>query len=169
MKQNYRNRHLKLQDDDLSISRLEAFLDSICDDYRIYDDYYGNIISSVTEAFDLVTGMQQKNADVDIYFSSGKNGLVFRIILRDMFIDIARIQERIENNATGIPDEEWDEPTRSLFLINSLADNVVINNEDESLEILFHVTGINEFLTEQRRQLLYNYYDKLLREKKTYK
>ncbi len=167
MKENYRNRHIRLKGDTLSIGKLEAFLDAICDDFHIYDDYYGNIISCVTAAHDLLSGMRSDEKDVDIYFHANKQGITFKVILKEDFIDMARLQERVSKGMHTISNDQWNEDLKKLFLINSLADNVVINNQEECLEIVFNVTGVNDFLTDQRRQLLHNYYDRLVRVKKT--
>ncbi len=167
MKENYRNRHIRLKGDTLSIGKLEAFLDAICDDFHIYDDYYGNIISCVTAAHDMLANIRPEDKDVDIYFNANKQGITFKVMVNDDFIDVARIHELVSKGIHTIGNDQWDEEVQKIFLINSLADKLVINNQDESMEIVFNVTGINDYMTDQRLQLLHNYYDRLVRVMKT--
>ncbi len=165
MEQNYRNRHLSVGSDQEHITELEAFLERIADDFHIYDDYYGNIIASVTAAYELIADHRTEKSYIDIYFKAQKAGIDFLIKMEDEFLDIARNLD-VLNKETGI-ETDLNESQRKLLMINMLADTVVVDNKRSTLELIFHVTGVNDYLAIQRQELLYNYYDKLVREKKT--
>ncbi len=165
MEQNYRNRHLSVVSDLEHITELEAFLEKIADDFHIYDDYYGNIIASVTTAYELIAEHRTETSHIDIYFKVQQAGIAFAIIMEDEFLDIARSLDVLRNEQETA--KELNETQRKLLMINMLADTVVIDNKKNTLELIFHVTGINDYLAIQRQELLYNYYNKLVREKKT--
>jgi len=165
MEQNYRNRHLSVGSGQEHITELEAFLERIADDFHIYDDYYGNIIASVTTAYELIAEHRTEKSYIDIYFKAQKAGIDFLIKMEDEFLDIARNLDVLRDEKEA--EKELNESQRKLLMINMLADSVVVDNKRCTLELIFHVTGVNDYLAIQRQELLYNYYDKLVREKKT--
>lgn len=88
--QNYRNRQISLRTGLDEMGRLEAFLDQICDDFHIYDDYYGNVIATMTAAYELITSINDTPKPVDIHFKTGPAGVMFSIALDEDFLTMLR-------------------------------------------------------------------------------
>ncbi len=173
MKHNCRRRKLSIRTDQDDITKLEAFLDKICDDFHIYDDYYGNIIATVTAAHELITAITDSRKTVDIQFKSGPAGITFSVHLDDNFLHLAAKHQKVKaiDNSQGDNSDmlmEPDEADNKLMLLDLLSDDLQFLPEEETMVISFHITGINDMLSMQRSQLLHNYYDRLIREQKTY-
>ncbi len=173
MKHNYRHRVLSIRTGMDNLSELEAFLDKICDDFHIYDDYYGNIIASMTAAYELITAINDAPKNVDIQFQSGPTGAMFSLHLDDDFLHLAAKHQKMwttDNSEAQNSDmlHEPDQADIQLMLLDLLSDDLQFIPEEDTMEISFHITGINDMLSMQRTQLLHNYYDRLIREQQTH-
>ncbi len=168
MNQNYRRRVLEIPTGEEGFAALEAFLDKICDDFHIYDDYYGNIIASVTAAYELISAIDQSPHTIAILFQSGPDGVRFTIPLGDHFLELAAKMQKMKN--TTHPDmlDEPDEADQLMLQVELLADDLRLDAEEQAMVIAFHITGINDMLSLQRTQLLDNYYNRLQVSKKAH-
>jgi len=153
-------KHLRLKARKDEIHKLEAFVEKICDQYNIYHSYFGNILFSVTEAFEFVVsekGDQLKY--VDIYFESRSYGLVFKVALFDRFLEIAALfQEELDG---ALEAEEISGSERSMVMIRMLSDEVNFDARQELMEMVFYITSINQHLTRDRIRLLDEYFEKI--------
>ena len=63
------------------ISKLERFVEEICDYYNINNEYFGNILLATTEAADILFSLNEsiENGLVGIQFDRNSKGLVFKI------------------------------------------------------------------------------------------
>lgn len=160
METSYKNRFLRINTDVNHIDKLEYFIENICDDFRIYDAYYGNIISANTIIFDICCEISNKKTNyIDYVFKSDTEGIYFVIQFYDLFLDIVRHYEKIDN----IP---IDEPDSNSFVIKMkmvklLTDKMKINAEEDSIMLVYYITGVNELLTNQRIEMLEKYYSSL--------
>ena len=61
------------------ISKLERFVEEICDYYNINNEYFGNILLATTEAADILFSLNEsiENGLVGIQFDRNSKGLVF--------------------------------------------------------------------------------------------
>lgn len=171
MKQNYRRRHLTIRTGLDDISLLESFLDKICDDFHIYDEYYGNVVSTLTTAYELITENSPQQRDLEIHFQSLPTGVKFFIKPGEDFLQLAakhmKIADLVNNpHDDGKQQKAYDESDNKLLLMTLLSDHVLFDSDKETIDITFYISGINDMLAMQRTQMLTNYYERLLRKTK---
>ncbi len=158
MKRNHLQRHLRINAQEAEINKLEAFIEQICDDFHIYDAYFGNIMASNTLAIEMcVEAADSKEFNIDIFFVSRPTGMYFKLFICDYFLDIAKHYDNIKDKNAEDADA-FEGESRRMMMIKLLSDQIRINPEDESIELIFYITGINEQLTNQRIELLEKYY-----------
>ncbi len=161
MKNSHLQRNLVLTGGEDRINQLELFVEKICDDFYIFDQYYANILSALSLLCDLEESVTSTEAakEMHIFFNKDKNGLYFHVKLRDKFLDMARLYERA--NMFGNHEPQMDgieEDTAVMHILMRLADKILLNQDKQSITLFFRVTGINEMLGLQRIQLLEKYY-----------
>lgn len=167
MKGNHLTRQIKIRATENETRKLEDFIELICDEYHIYDAYYGNILASNTIAFELLEEFTRKGEgpEIDIFFNSSPTGLFFTMKVNELFLEFASLYER----TCRLLDEDADpvaENEKQMMMIKLLSDEIKIDPEDGSFTLVFHVTGINEPLSIQRIELLERYYSNLLQKEK---
>jgi serine/threonine-protein kinase RsbW len=144
---------LVLTSDKLYINKVERFIEQICDEYNIYNNYYANILLSVIEAYTNAVEHGNKydeNKSVKIEFSSESNGLAFTIEDQGDGFDINNIPD-----PTNIENEGAE--GRGLFMINSLADQVEIENNGSKIKLAFLISSINREMANKRNELFHKY------------
>jgi len=144
---------LVLKSDRLYINEVERFVEQICDEFNIYNNYYANILLSVTEAYTNAVEHGNKfdeNKSVKIIFSSESNGLAFTIEDEGKGFEIENIPDPTNLDNEGIEG-------RGLFMIKSLADNVEIENNGSKLKLNFLISSINREMANKRNELFHNY------------
>lgn len=146
MKKNINNIIVK---SDLSeINKIEAFVELICDHNNIYNNYYSNILMSVTEAFTnaVIHGNKNdKNKFVEINFRNTVSGLSFSVKDSGNGFDYENISNPIEAET-----EEESLNGRGLFLMRTLSDQIRFLNNGSEIEMLFKISSINQELSEKR-------------------
>lgn len=161
MKNNYLERTLSLKANPDELNKLEAFIEKICDDFHVYDAYYGNIVASNNIAFEICMDLKpEKVFYFEIGFCKSPVGMFFTLKIKDIFLDFARNHELIKNK-TIEETETLDEGQQKMILLRMLSDNIFLDAEEESVTMVFYITGINEMLTTQRIEMLKKYYKKL--------
>ncbi len=158
MKRNHLQRHIRIAAKENNINTLESFIEQICDDFHIYDAYFGNIMASNTLVLEMCMEAGG-NADfnLDIFFSSKPSGMFFKIKLCDYFLDIVKHYDKIKDKDISDQGALSGESHR-MMMIKLLCDEIRIKDKEESIELIFYITGINEQLTNQRIELLEKYY-----------
>lgn len=153
-------KHIRLKARKEEIHKLEAFVENICDQYNIFHSYFGNILFSVTEAFEFAIAEKvNKQNYIDIFFESRYNSLVFKVLLSDRFLEIAAsFQHDIEQTLEA---EEISEKERSVVMIRMLSDEINFDAKQELMEMVFYITSINQHLTRQRIKILDEYFEKI--------
>ncbi len=158
MKRNLQNRELRLIIGQRYIKQIEKFVELICDDYHVYDEYYANIIAANTMLAEHICSVSNnENHRVDIRFVSDKSGMRFIYYLGDLFLDIASNYEISNNLPVGVV-ENNDNYFQMMFAISLLSDEIICDAKKETMELFFKITGINEMLTVQRIELLEKYF-----------
>lgn len=150
-----KNRHIALGSKMDNIHAVERFVEEICDEYNIYNSYFGNITVSVTEAF--YNAMIHGNGGdvskkVDLHFESNQAGLIFTIKDQGMGFDFRNIKD-----PTDISIENYLEIGKGLFLIRSLADEVNFHDKGSTIEIIFKISSINKEITAKRLKQMQEY------------
>ncbi len=163
---NHLTRHIRLAGSEKDSRHLEQFIEQICDDYHIYDAYYGNILAANSINFDILQKLQtKKRTYIDVYFNSSPGGLFFTMKLKRHFLDVARLYEKVRSKDPDDPSAYTGE-LQPMMMIRMLTDDITLDAGEESITLTFHVTGINELLSLQRIQLLEKYYADLVKVQK---
>jgi hypothetical protein len=139
---------------------IEAFVEKICDDFGIFNSYYGNILFTVNEAVNFAAGNEAGEVDfVDIQFVSKAEGLVFQVFLRDRFLEIAVLFSKSVGDT--LEKEELTEEEKNMVMIRMLSDEVNLDPDREMMELVFYISSINQHLTLERIKVLDEYFTKL--------
>ena len=131
-----------------NISSIERFVEEICDYYNINDTYFGNILISLTEAFNnaLIHGNDNdESRKVHVVFESKPKGLSFTVTDEGAGYDPDEVPDPL--------DLEIDTSTQSgrgLFLIRSLSDKVELSNGGNTIEMFFRISGIGHEAMKKR-------------------
>lgn len=136
------------------LNKVEAFVEQICDEFNIYNNYFSNIIVAVTEAF--LNAVQHGNKNdsskkVRITFISSSSGLIFSV----------------EDQGFGFNSDFIPDPTdiknqdafagRGIYLIKHLSDEVQFLNNGTKIEMLFKIASINHESSIKRASLFKEY------------
>jgi hypothetical protein len=139
---------------------IEAFVEKICDDFGIFNSYYGNILFTVSEAVNFALAKNEGGEEhVDIQFVSRPEGLVFQVFLGDRFLEIAVLFSK--NVDEVLEKEEMTQDERNMVMIRMLSDEVNLDADKEMMELVFYISSINQHLTLERIKVLDEYFDKL--------
>lgn len=139
-----------------NLNQVTGLVEEICDLYNINNTYFGNILVAVTEATKnaIIHGNKgDAGKVVRIRFESGPTGLKFSVQDEGSGFDYHTIPDPTEST-----DEEAKTSPRGLYLIRSLADEIVFKENGSLLQFGFHITSINYQLSAERSKLLHGYY-----------
>jgi len=124
--------HIELPSKIESISKIENFIDDICEQHTIGEDQYGNILIALTEAINnAITHGNKFNADkvVKLDMETGAQEICFTVCDEGVGFDFDNIPDpTLPENLTKING-------RGVFLMKSLADEVLFE-ENGSKAIL---------------------------------
>jgi hypothetical protein len=140
----------------MEISKLERFVEEICDFYNINNEYFGNVLLATTEAAGILFSLNEQAGEGRIVVSFDRNpkGLVFKIKLGD-------------NNGI-LPDQEdvldreirKHKLSRDIFIIRALTDEITISLNAKSIVLVFYVSSMNYEKSLQRINQLKEYWNK---------
>lgn len=148
-------RELKLESALTSLNEVERFVEEISDEYFLNDNYFGNILISLTEAVKnaIIHGNKSDPKKiVHILFESRQEGLVFTVFDQGSGFDYKSYSDR--NKLLDNPDMTGT----GLMLIHSLADEVKFQNKGRVLEMIFKITGIDDRVIDQRYRLMNKFF-----------
>ncbi|MBW7867826.1 MAG: ATP-binding protein [Brumimicrobium sp.] len=117
-----------------NISIAESFIDTVCNDLLIDEDNYGNILIAVTEA---VNNAMQHGNRMDqsklIQISAFSNSDELRFVIKDQGIgfDFNSLPD------PTAPENIEKETGRGVFLMRSLADEVVFEDNGSKVTLIF--------------------------------
>jgi serine/threonine-protein kinase RsbW len=143
-----RKERLTLESRSENISLVERFVEEICDYYNINDTYFGNILISLTEAFNnaLVHGNQHDpERKINVIFESKPKGLSFTVSDEGAGFDPDDVPDPLD-----LEIDASTETGRGLFLIRSLSDKTKITKGGSSIEMFFRISGIGHEAMKKR-------------------
>ncbi len=161
-----KERKLVVAVNEIGIHNIERFVEEICDDFNIFNSYFGNIMMTVLEASEnafVFLEEKAENKKVEIKFWSEKNKLVFQIKGKNEVyvkkVDVDNITiDSIDNN-------EFPE---SHMIIKMLADEVKIDAKSNSITMIFYISSINYNTSIQREKSINEYFEKVIKKIKTH-
>lgn len=133
------------QSDDLT-----DLLEEICHDNNI-GNYFGTISVAIDQVLEMILSDKDDDKGVKVRFSFAKcvGGVVFKMEYSDkVFKDLANADETLAT----IADVE-------AYIINTLADKVVILNEGKGIELQFLIGGIEPELLSSRLEKIQSYFE----------
>lgn len=161
MKNNYLNRNLRISADPADLNKLEAFIDQICDDFHVYDAYYGNIVASNNLVYEMCMHFANNpEFNFDLLFMKKASGMLFTLKVYDCYLDFAKSYEVVKDKSPEEMDT-FNDGLHQMKMLCMLCDHILFNDDEHVMTLVFHVTGINDALTIQRIELLQRYFNKL--------
>jgi len=137
------------------IYKVEQFIEAICDELNISNNYFGNISIGVLEAIEnaIVHGNKNDSSrEVKIKFEFRPGKLIFRIADQGKGFDYQNVTD-----PTEVEEDELKEAGRGLFVMRLLADNVEYNERGNEVKLTYEIKGISEEIVESRRAKLLSY------------
>lgn len=136
------------------ISRLERFVEEICDFYNINNEYFGNVLLATTEAASILFSLNEPadETSVIIRFDRNPRGLVFKIKLSN--------HDENDENQEDILEREIRKHklSRDIFIVKALADEITISVNARSITLVFYVSSMNYEKSLQRITKLKDYW-----------
>jgi serine/threonine-protein kinase RsbW len=116
------------------VSKVESLVDRVCNDLGIQEDFYGNVLIAVTEAVN--NGIQHGNSfDSNLFVSVGvgdkADEFCFTVKDQGRGFDYANLPD------PTAPENIEKENGRGIFLMQSLADEVVFEDNGRTVNIYF--------------------------------
>ena len=143
-----RKEKLTLESRPENISLVERFVEEICDYYNINDTYFGNILISLTEAFNnaLIHGNNNDpERKIKVVFESKPKGLSFTVSDEGAGYDPDEVPDPLD-----LEIDTTTESGRGLFLIRSLSDKTEVSNGGSTIEMFFRISGIGHEAMKKR-------------------
>jgi serine/threonine-protein kinase RsbW len=122
-----------------NINIIERFVEEICDEYSINNNYFANIMLVITEAVrnSIIHGNKlDPRKKVRLSFRSKPFGLLFVVEDEGSGFDHSNLPDPTEL-------EESDVKGTGLYLIRSLSDEVTFKDNGRVIEIAFKIASIN--------------------------
>lgn len=129
---------------------IEHFAELICDQLFINETYYGNILMSLTEFFNLLIHNKQKGSVKATYNTDYQE---IRIIFQPIDSELVKQFEQ-EISLDSITE---DYPEKSVYLISKLTDAIEIIDND-SISLTFDISALHNEVYEHRKSHLHSYF-----------
>jgi hypothetical protein len=153
MKQDYRELVIT---GNKEISKLERFVEEICDYYNINNEYFGNILLATTEAAGILLALNEADNEekISISFDRNPKGLIFKIRLGNKL--------KSEEDSEDVLELEIRKHklARDIFIIKALTDEITISVNAKSIILVFYVSSMNYEKSLQRINQLKDYWTK---------
>lgn len=116
------------------IQRVEALVDKVCNTIGVNEDFYGNVLIAVTEAVNnAIEHGNHKRSDLSVEVGVGDSEDEFCFAVKD-FGNGFNFDDLPDPTA---PENILKENGRGIFLMRSLADEIVFENEGREVNIYF--------------------------------
>ncbi|MDA9563795.1 ATP-binding protein, partial [Flavobacteriales bacterium] len=114
-------------------------VDEVCEEFKVNEDYYGNILIALTEA--VSNAIQHGNKfnpdkNIDLQFLPTEKELVFKVRDQGAGFDFANLPDPTE------PDNIEKPHGRGIYLMKHLADKVEFSEDGRAVELNFAI-GVN--------------------------
>jgi serine/threonine-protein kinase RsbW len=130
-----RGENLKISSDTQNITLVEQVIDDVCEQYKVNEDRYGNILIAVTEA-------------VNNAIQHGNNNNPEKSVTINYNIDSISITFCICDEGNGFDHVNLPDPTapenidkingRGIFLMKNLSDNIQFDQDGKQVQLKFN-------------------------------
>ena len=155
---NNQPKELKISSTLMNFSKIEKFVEEICDQYYLNDSYLGNILVAIEEAVKnaIIHGNKNGiNKQVIITYYTSSRGLTFKIEDEGEGFDLSSVPDLME-----CEESEVAKIGKGIFLIRSLADDITYNDIGNRVEITFDISSMHRETTLSRISKLHQYFEK---------
>lgn len=121
-----------------NLTVVEALVDEVCEEFKINEDYYGNILIALTEA--VTNAIQHGNKydpekNINLQFVPNQKELVFTIKDQGTGFDFNNLPDPTE------PDNIQKPHGRGIYLMKHLADKVKFSDNGRAVELNFLISA----------------------------
>lgn len=133
-----KSQHIELHSVPDEIVKVEKIVEKVCDEYNITNDFYGNMLIAVTEAFNNAV-IHGNKANPSKHISLDLNYL-------ENEVEISVKDEGAGFNFNEIPDPTTPENItklngRGVFLMKTLADDVEFEDNGSKVNLTFNISA----------------------------
>ena len=142
-----RNLRIRLKSEFSEQNKVEAFVEQICDQHNIYNNYFANILTAVTEAFQNAVmhgNKMDNNKTIYLDFEVQSDGFSFCISDEGLGFD-----PNLINDPTDINSDDAN-AGRGIYLIKTLSDHMEYKNGGRTACIKFLISSINKEISDHR-------------------
>jgi len=121
-----------------NITQIESLIDSVCENCHVTEDDYGNILIALTEAVNnaIVHGNKEdKLKNVHLTYEVSNEEVCFIVKDEGCGFDVDKVPD------PTLPENLDKLSGRGVFLMNSLADNVVFQNNGSQVKLTFSISN----------------------------
>lgn len=119
-----------------SLKEVEKLVDQVCSDYKVNEDYYGNILIAVTEAVNnaIIHGNKQNpQKRFLVAFNPGEDQIIFSVSDQGEGFDFNNLPDPTDP-------ENLEKPSgRGVFLMKNLADKIEFEDSGRKVNISFKI------------------------------
>lgn len=127
---------LELESTIESLKEVEKLVDQVCADYKVNEDYYGNILIAVTEAVNnaIIHGNKQNpDKKYSVTFKPAEDQLIFTVADQGDGFDYNNLPDPTDP-------ENIEKPNgRGVFLMKHLADKIEFEDNGRKVHISFNI------------------------------
>jgi serine/threonine-protein kinase RsbW len=133
-----RAKEIKIASKAENIRLVEKFIDGMCEEHKVNQDFYGNILIALTEA-------------VNNAILHGNGNDPAKNIVVTCFVKDNKLAFSVQDQGKGFDYNNLPDPTspdniekpngRGVFLMRNLADEVKFNDTGSKVELIFHLSA----------------------------
>lgn len=148
-------RELRIKNKKESVGEIERFIEEICEERKLTDSLYGNILLSVLEVVE-ITFLSKVDNDTenDIYIHYNEEGEKIKFSIHDTSKAINYKQSFDELNEEFTSDRD-----KGMFLISSLSDEIHFIEEGSIIVLDFITENVLQKRSDKRENTLDKYYN----------
>ena len=132
-----RGENLRISSDTQNITLVERVIDDVCEEYKVNEDRYGNILIAVTEAVNNAIQHGNNNdpsKSVTIAYSIDKGGITFYVSDEGNGFDHTKLPD------PTAPENIEKINGRGIFLMKNLSDNIQFDQNGKQVQLsLIHI------------------------------
>ncbi len=136
--------NIKLKSVKSELNKVVAFIENICDQHNIFNNYYGNIVTAISEAFINAVEHGNKNdstKSVKIHFEVQDDGFAFCV---------SDEGEGFDSNNIADPTETESISGTGIYLMKTLSDDIEFHDKGRTVCMKFLISSINKEVADNR-------------------
>jgi hypothetical protein len=136
-----------------NVSKIEHFVDFICDQLMINDTYSGNILVSLDEFFNLAKEVSLKGEMIISYSTDYQKIVIYIKPIDNQLIKYLKTKIKIEKIGES-------SAHKSIYLLRALVDKIEFSG-DSSISLFFDISAVHNKVYTYRQNTLSSYFEHL--------